>query len=175
MPTRASIRRRVRYVVSVTNHSWVVREDSDKFGKPDWPSKPMVLVLEEPSNRMYALIGSLKAAGHSVQTLFEEKRAVTKIMSAMHRHALLLTTHDSNLSVTALLVVQRLRRRGYEWPITYCVKDKVSLETQSRYEELSVNTVLSIPAKARASAFATLEWVEKGVDLYRSGMTIVEF
>ena len=176
MPAKASTRRRrVRSEVTISDRPWIVREEPVGFGQPRQPSKPVVLVLEEQNGSTYALAGSIKAGGYNVQTIFEEAQAVAKIMSAMHRHVLLLIAHGSHRPLRTVLAVQELRHRGYEWPIVYCVKGKVSPEMQSSYEQLSVDKVLSVPAKFCSPVLATLEWLGGCVDLSRSGMTILEF
>lgn len=74
------------------------------------------------------------------------------------------------------MAVQTLRRRGYEWPIVYCILETIiTPKTHSEYKKLTVNKVLSVSAEIRSSILATLEWIREQVDFSQGGMTVLEF
>ncbi len=131
-------------------------------------------MLEERHDALLAPTRLLTAAGYRIQAIFEESRIVARIQAARSKHFLLLTVQETVRPLRVPQVIQSLRQGGYGRPVTYCVKGKVSPETRSAYEALSVNRVLSLPAATRSSVLDALAWVHERVTLRDSGITILE-
>lgn len=153
----------------------VVREDPLENSGLYNVSRPEILALEERHcNNLIVSTRLLRTVGYRIHAIFEESRIVAKILAATDKHFLLLTERDSGIPLRVPQVIEGLRQGGYEWPVTYCVKGKVSPETRSAYKALMVDRVLSLPAATRSSVLDALAWIHERVALKDSGTTILE-
>ena len=158
-----------------TGRSLVLREDGPTGGGGLYSTpKPQILVLEERRESLIVALRQLRAAHRKARVLFEEAQIVAAILGAPDEHFILLTAHDSSRSIAISQLVDALRRRDYDLPVWYCVKGKVSSETHSAYEALTVNHVWSVPVAARSSAPDAILWINGRGGTKNGGLTILE-
>ena len=175
MPTKTVRRRSVRYGASaLTSRSFVLCEDAPTGGGLYSTPKPQVLLLEERRESLIVAARQLRAAHRKVRILFEEKQIVASILDASDEHSILLTAHDSSRPVAIAQIVEALRRRGYDLPVRYCVKGKVSPEMRAAYEALTVDHVWSLPTATRSSAPEAISWINGRGGTKNGGLTILE-
>lgn len=175
MPTKTARKRSVSYSASVlTGRGLVLCEDTPTGGGLYFAPKPQILVLEERRESLIGAVHQLRAAHREISVLFEESHIVTAILDAPDEHFILLTAHDSSRRVAVSQIIEALRHHGYDLPVRYCVRGKVSSEMRAAYEALTVYYVWSLPLGARSSAPDAISWINRRGGTENGGLTILE-